>query len=214
MITRQRVLFAAVFGLLAAGIAAASIRPEPEQRVLPLASPAARGVTPAELAGWIIEGRRDFTVVDMRSRSEFQAGRIRGAVSCASCHQDRAEATRAQAGEAFVDLSKKVVLYTQTGGEPVVVPKVLHDNPRVLFLAGGYEAWKHDVLAPVDLAAAGSDEELAAARKRDAGRSFFTGEAASPRPTAAAPGSPGRTPAGGGAAGAAAATCSSALLPG
>jgi rhodanese-related sulfurtransferase len=173
---------------MAAGIAAASIRHPPERRVLPLASSADHSVTPVELAGWIIEGRRDFTVVDLRSRSEFQAGNIRGAVSCSSCHQDRDEGRRAQAGEAFVDLSKKVVLYTQTGGEPVLVPKVLHDNPRVLFLTGGYEGWRRDVLAPVDLAAARTDEDLAAARKRAAVRSFFTGEAASSdRPTATLP---------------------------
>ncbi len=184
MISR-RILFFALLGLLGAGIAAASFRGAPQRRVVfPLASPAVHEVAPVELAGWIIEGRRDFTVVDMRSAQEFQGGHVRSAVSCASCHQSRAEGMKAQAGEGFVDLSKKVVLYTQTGREPVIVPRVLHDNPRVLFLSGGFEAWRRDVLAPVDLAAARSDEELAGARKRDAVRSFFTGEAAAVRPAA------------------------------
>lgn len=188
MFTLRRVLFFAALGLLGAGVAAASIRGEPQRRIaFPLAVPPSQEVAPSELAAWIIEGRRDFTVVDMRPGAAFQAGHLRGAVSCGSCHQDRAEARKTQAGEAFVDLSKKVVLYTQTGREPVVVPRVLHDNPRVLLLSGGYEAWGRDVLAPVDLSAARTDEELAAARKRDAVRSFFTGEAASERPTAKLP---------------------------
>jgi len=188
MITPRRVVFFAVLGLLGAGLAAVSVRGEPQRRLSsPLAPSPAQVVTPAELAGWIVEGRRDFTVVDMRSRAEYQAGHVRGAVSCAACHQDRAEGRKAQADEGFVDLARKVVLYTQTGREPVVVPRVLHDNPRVLLLSGGYDGWSRDVLAPVDLAAAKSDEDLAAAKKRDAVRSFFTGEAASERPTAKLP---------------------------
>ncbi len=171
MITPRRVVFFAVLGLLGAGLAAVSVRGEPQRRLSsPLAPSPAQVVTPAELAGWIVEGRRDFTVVDMRSRAE-----------------DRAEGRKAQADEGFVDLARKVVLYTQTGREPVVVPRVLHDNPRVLLLSGGYDGWGRDVLAPVDLAAAKSDEDLAAAKKRAAVRSFFTGEAASERPTAKLP---------------------------
>jgi rhodanese-related sulfurtransferase len=184
----RRMQFFAVLGLLGAGVAAASLRGEPQRRAtFPLDAPAARRVTPAELAGWIIEGRRDFTVVDLRSRAEFQAGHVRGAVSCGSCHEDRADAKRALAGEGFVDLSKNVVLYTQTGGEPVVVPRILRDSPRVLFLSGGLDGWRRDVLAPVDLASVRTDEDLAAARKRDAVRSFFTGEAAAERPVAKLP---------------------------
>ncbi|HEY6001351.1 MAG TPA: rhodanese-like domain-containing protein [Anaeromyxobacter sp.] len=187
MISRPK-LFFAVLGLVGAGVAAASLRGGPQRRaVLPLEAPAARRVTPAELAGWTIEGRRDFTVVDLRSRAEFQAGHVRGAVSCASCHQDRTEAKKAQAGEELVDLSKNVVLYTQSGAEPVVVPRILHDNPRVLLLSGGYDAWRRDVLAPVDLASVRTDEDLVAARKRDAVRSFFTGEAAAAPPVAKLP---------------------------
>jgi rhodanese-related sulfurtransferase len=187
MISRQMQFFAAL-GLVGAGIAAASLRGEPQRRVtFPLASSAAQVVSPAELATWIIEGRRDFTVVDMRSHQEFLAGHVRGAVSCASCHQDAAQGRKAQTGEGFVDLSKKVVLYTQTGREPVVVPRVLHDNPRVLFLSGGFEAWGRDVLAPVALAAPKSDEELAVARRRGAVRAFFTGEAGTERSTAKLP---------------------------
>jgi rhodanese-related sulfurtransferase len=185
--TSRRVLFFAVLVLLGAAVAAASLRADPRGATFPLAATADREVTPAELAGWIVEGRRDFTVVDLRPTSAFEAAHVRGAVSCASCHRDRAAGRAAQAGDGFVDLSRKVVLYAQTGQEPVAVPRILRANPRVLVLRGGFDGWSRDVLAPVDLAAAQTDEEVAAALRRAALRAYFTGEAAAEQPAARAP---------------------------
>jgi rhodanese-related sulfurtransferase len=172
MLNVNRVVFVGVLLGLGLAIAIGSVRGDPPRRLTAtLATSARNAVSPSELAGWIIEGRRDFAVVDMRGADPYKAGHIRDAVHCGTCHQNKAEGRKAD----FLDLSKKVVLYAQAD-EPIVLPKILSDNPHVMRLSGGYDAWSKEILAPVSFDGLKSQEDVYAARKREAVRAFFSGE--------------------------------------
>jgi rhodanese-related sulfurtransferase len=177
MFSRNRLLFAGVFLALGAAILVASLRGEPQHRLsFAFDSTNNRLVQPAQVATWVIEGRRDFSIVDMRSAETFAAGHIRGAVNCGTCHRSREEGFAAQRGDSFVDLSKKLIIYSDTGQEPIQLPKILRDNPRLYRIDGGWAAWQRDILSPVSAGGAAGEEELLAARKREAVRAFFSGE--------------------------------------
>ncbi len=167
--------FGAVLLVASVAVAALSFRGEPKRKLRFGVSQRSRTVTPAELASWIIEGRRDFAVIDLRDQDEFKKGHVRDAVSCGTCH-DTAEEGRKDSQETFIDLSKKLVLYTDTGDETVDLPKSLAKNPRLYTLTGGYEAWQREVLAPVTFGGETTTEQLQLKQRQDAVRAFFAGE--------------------------------------
>jgi len=182
---------AAVVLLLGGALAAASLRGEPKRRLrYDVEGGRSLKVSPAALATWIIEGRRDFAVVDLRDHKEFEKGHVRGAVSCSSCHSSRDEGQRAQQGESFVDLSKKLVLYTDGDDETITLPKVLHDNPNLYRLAGGWQGWQREVLTKLPIEGASSEVGLEQARRHEAVRAFLTGERPSPATEAKLPVAP------------------------
>ena len=172
---KNAILFAVVVLVASAAVAALSFRGEPKRRLRFGVSQRARTVTPQELASWIIEGRRDFAVIDLRDGEDFKKGHVRDAVSCGTCH-DTAEEGRKETQETFIDLSKKLVLYTDTGDETVDLPRSLAKNPRLYTLTGGYEAWQREVLAPVPFGGETSAEQLQLKQQKEAVRAFFAGE--------------------------------------
>ena len=191
MLNKRYIAAGSVALLLGLTIAIASIRGEPQQRLtLKVEREASREVEPRELADWIVTGRRDFAVVDMRAAADYAKSHVRGAVNCGTCHENREAGAKAMHGEGFVDLSKKLVLYTQTGAEEVVLPKLLHDNPRIMLLAGGWEGWQKDLLAPVSFEGIGDEDQLLAAKKREAVRAFLSGERVAPTNEAKLPVAP------------------------
>jgi rhodanese-related sulfurtransferase len=168
--------------LVGAAVAGLSLRHAPERRgVRELDLRARPQVRPADLAAWIVEGRRDFVVVDLRSGDDYKKGHIKGAVSCSSCHGSAQEGAASQRGEAFVDLTKKLVLVTDGREQQLALPKILASNPRVASLAGGYPAWQQQILAKVSFGGETDERQLELKKKREALRSYFSGE----RPTAA-----------------------------
>jgi rhodanese-related sulfurtransferase len=177
---RRALIFGAVPLALGIAIAAASIRGEPQRKLkYTVEAEDSRRVTPRELADWIVKGRRDFAVVDMRDPADYEKGHVRAAVNCGSCHENREAGVRAQHGEGFVDLSKKLVLYTGTDAEPIVLPRLLHDNPNLYRLAGGWEAWKNEVLTSASLEGIADEAELDTARRHEAVRALVSGERSS-----------------------------------
>lgn len=177
----MRPVFVAVLLVAGVAVAALSFRGPPKRRLHHGVSQSARVVTPNELASWIIEGRRDFVVIDLREEADFKKAHVRDAVSCGSCHSSKDEGRQAMQEALFVDLSKKLVLYTETGTEAVDLPRLLAKNPRLYTLEGGYAGWQREVLAPVTFGGEANLEELRARQKREAVRAFFAGE----RPVAA-----------------------------
>lgn len=175
MLSRPVVAFFAVTLVAGTAVAALSLKPVAKQVKFDLDAKAHRRVQPAELADWIVTGKRDFAVVDLRGDEAFEAGHVKDAVHCGSCHESRKEGRQA-AEEHFIDLSKKLVLYTQTGKERVELPRLLARNPRLYVLDGGYDRWQRDVLAPVTLGGELDPAEAEAHKRREAVRAFFSGE--------------------------------------
>jgi rhodanese-related sulfurtransferase len=175
-VARQRLLAGGVVLLLGAFIAAASLRGEPRRRLrYTVEADEGKRISPAALADWILQGRRDFVVIDMRERAAFDQGHIRAAVSCGTCHESRDEGRKAQASEQFVDLSKKLVFYTATGAEDVTLPKLLHDNPDLYLLSGGWAGWQREVLEKRPLEGL-EGEAREGWLRHEAVRAFFSGE--------------------------------------
>jgi rhodanese-related sulfurtransferase len=181
MFSRNQIVLGAVLLAIGAALAVASLRGEPKRRLsLKVETESSRRVEPRELAAWMIEGRRDFAVVDMRSAEDYAKGHLRQAVNCGSCHESKEAGAKAMKGEGFVDLSKKLVFYTEGDGEEILLPRLLHDNPRLYRLAGGWSRWQKEVLAPVRFEGISDEEQLGEARKRAAVRSFLNGERPAP----------------------------------
>ena len=191
MLNTKRVLFALV--VFASGITVAALSakgPPPRRLRYEVEAGAHRAVTPGELARWMIEGRRDFTVIDLRSPPEFEKRHIRSAVNCGHCHVNRDEGRRAVESGNFVDLSKKLVVYTETGTERVELPSFLARNPNLLLLKGGFHGWEQAILSPVSFEGITDDEQRAEALRREAIRAFFAGERAGSGNTADLPVAP------------------------
>lgn len=177
MLTTKRVIFGLLLFASAIAVAALSAKGPPPRRLRhEVEAGAHRAVTPAELAKWMIEGRRDFTVVDLRTPEQFEQGHIRWAVNCGHCHTSRDEGRRAVENANFVDLSKKLIVYTETGTERVELPKLLARNPNLLLLKGGFSGWENDILSKVSFDGVTDGEQRAELERKEAVRAFFAGE--------------------------------------
>ncbi len=73
------------------------------------------------------------------------------------------------------------MLCADGGVDAVALPKPVARNPRLLFLRGGYAAWQREVMAPGEVAGLRDADAIEAALRRDAVRSYFSGEGL-PRP--------------------------------
>lgn len=133
-------------------------------------------VTPDELSSWIVGGKRDFVVLDLRDDAAYKKGHIRGAVQCGNCHAGKKDGRSFLKEMPEIDFSKKLVFYTQTDKEPVKLPKVMVDNPRLFRLAGGYQAWDNQVMKEVKVEAGDSEAQVMAKRKQAAVRNMFLGK--------------------------------------
>ncbi len=174
--SRGDLVFGGGLALASLVVLAGALRGEPRYELKSSVQLAAsQRVLPGELADWIVSGRRDFALIDMRSPEAFGKDHIRGAVNCGTCHASKQEGRMT---ESFVDLSKKLVIYSEGDGESIQLPKILTKNQQIYRLAGGYEAWKSEVLAPVSFDGVTDEAALDAARKRDAVRAFMAGERA------------------------------------
>lgn len=131
-------------------------------------------VTPAELGAWIIEGRSDYRLLDLRSEGEF-----------AGYHIPTAENVPISALPDYPLLpNEKVVLYSEGGIHAAQAWFLLRAQGReaIYTVLGGLDAWKDEVLFPV--VPAGADAVQLARFERSASVArFFGGQprAASPR---------------------------------
>jgi rhodanese-related sulfurtransferase len=115
------------------------------RRLAQLAGQSADRISPVELSAWIIEGRADYTLIDLRSADEFAQHRIPGA-------QNVPLATLTDAVAARTD---KVVLYAKDdapAAQAWILLKALGFK-AVYTVAGGLEAWNSEVLFPAKPAA-------------------------------------------------------------
>ncbi|KAB2964951.1 MAG: rhodanese-like domain-containing protein, partial [Thermoanaerobaculia bacterium] len=132
-------------------------------------------VTPEELAAWIIEGRQDFRLVDLRSDADYAAYRVPGA--------ERIPITGLE--DAGLPRNEKIVLYSQEGIHSAQAWFLLKARryPAVYILLGGLAQWQEQVLFPIRPEAGASESERAAFEKAAARARHFGG---TPRIAAAA----------------------------
>lgn len=173
-----KILMAAAF-LVGFSVSIASILDEPQRQLSYEVEQRDRKnfVTPTELAGWIVEGRRDFVVLDMRPFEKYKKDHIKTAVSCPACHTS--EAVKAGFQHSYrdqINFSKKIVLYDQSGGKSITVPKLFKDSTRLYGLHGGFDGWQKEVMQEVTFKPEDDQETIYLKKKKDAIRNFFLGK--------------------------------------
>jgi rhodanese-related sulfurtransferase len=131
-------------------------------------------VTPQELAAWILEGRADYRLVDIRDAQAF-----------ARYHIPTAEnVPLAAVADGSLSRAERIVLYGDGGIHAAEAWMVLRGlgYPRVSTLLEGLEAWKEEVLVPVMPSSPDPEEQARFARAVEVAK-FFGGR---PRAAAAA----------------------------
>jgi rhodanese-related sulfurtransferase len=129
-----------------------------------------------ELAAWVVEGRADYRLIDLRTEAEFAQYHIPGAVSI----------PLANLMDAGLGRQEKLVLYSDGGIHSAQAWLLLKAQgfPAVYMLKGGLEEWKDAVMFP-----ALADNPTPGERARDERRrmlsAFFGGQ---PRSASAADG--------------------------
>ena len=134
-------------------------------------------VTPPELAGWIVQGRSDYRLIDLRAESDY-----------AAYHIPTAENVTVAALPEFPFLrTEKIVLYSDGGIHAAQAWMLMRAQGyrAVYTVLGGLEGWKDDVLYPALPAQASAADR--ARFERAAALSRFFGGAPRAEGGAAAP---------------------------
>ena len=138
-----------------------------------VAQAAARGedrVSPRELAEWLIEGRQDFVLVDIRATEDFAQGAIADATNTPLARLVTAEEMAA------LPHDRKIVVYSngsENAAKASVMLRLAGYDARLL--AGGYNAWHAQVLNP-DIALAEVSGETLQVSEQRAFACYFVGE--------------------------------------
>ncbi len=123
-------------------------------------------VTAGELAGWIVAGRSDYRLIDLRSEKEY-----------AEYHIPTAEnVTLTALPEAPLQAIEKIVLYSEGGIHAFQAWMLMRAKGfrNVYTLKGGLDQWKEDVLFPT-LAENATPQERARFERLAAMARFFGG---------------------------------------
>ena len=144
----------------------------PDARLERAAQAVARGETlvqPQEFARWVIAGRRDFVLVDLRPPAAFDAGHIDGAQNL------RLPELVTPPTGASISADRPLVVYAADAGETAASAALLQAAGRnARALAGGYDAWTREVLH-VARAATPATRDPAAASDAQAMACYFVG---------------------------------------
>lgn len=110
-------------------------------------------VEPAELADWLIAGRQDFRLIDLRDEADFAAYHIPEAERIPIVGLEAADLAR----------NEKIVLYSEEGIHSAQAWMLLKAKkyPAVYILVGGLKGWKDHVLFPVQPGPGASPAEQA-----------------------------------------------------
>lgn len=160
-------------GLVAFGLGAVALFANPlpgsvvavdAQEMALLVQREADHVAPQELAAWIVEGRADYRLVDLRSAKEFAEYSIPGAQNVALT--DLAQSP--------FDRSEKLLLYSQDGTHASQAWLLLRARGyRTAYtLQGGLDAWKNEVLFPTLREDASAEEKAAFQKPAELARYF------------------------------------------
>jgi rhodanese-related sulfurtransferase len=146
LIRRPTAVFAIVLATVVASVAADAAERLNPDTLAALARQIARGedhVTADQLAKWLVEDRRDFALIDIRSAEDFAAGRIKGAVNVALPQLLRNDSI------AKLPAKKRVVLYANDTRRAAQAAAVLRlAGVEAFSLLGGYVFWAEHALDP------------------------------------------------------------------
>jgi hypothetical protein len=123
-------------------------------------------VSPVELADWIIQGRTDFRLLDLRTGEDY-----------ASYHIPAAENVLiADLNQYPMERNEKIILYSDGGIHSAQAWFLLKASKYqgVYILRGGLEEWKDAVLFPTLAENAGPEEKAAFERTKEVSK-FFGG---------------------------------------
>ena len=130
---------------------------------------AADQVTADQLADWLVEGRNDYLLVDVRDAQSFAAYHIPGAVNLplSGLNHD------------FAQRNERVVFYSDNAIHTAQAWFLIRSLgfPSVYILAGGLETWQEAVLYPRAPAAGAAPKDQIDFAKRMAVAKFFGGSA-------------------------------------
>jgi rhodanese-related sulfurtransferase len=116
-------------------------------------------VTAEQLTKWLVEERKDYVLVDVRSPKEFEEGHIKGATNIALPDLLKTETL------AKLPRDKAIVLYSNVTDHAAQAAVVLQlAGLNALSLQGGFEHWVRYTLEP-QKAGSASGEQLDAARR-------------------------------------------------
>jgi rhodanese-related sulfurtransferase len=121
------------------------------------------------LADWIIQGRADFLLIDIRPQADFDAGHIQSAQSMPLSYLVENQTLK------HLPRDRKLVLYSngnRKAAQAVVMLRLAGLDAYALL--GGYQFWNDRVLHP-ELAADAGDDEILRFRKRQAVACYFAG---------------------------------------
>ena len=169
----KKSLKATLFSLYAASIAACGPSPKTEVSMVEVAQAAARQddrVSAEDLAGWLIEGRTDFKLIDVRTPTDFDKGNIAEAENIPLAQLVSSDAIQE------LPTDRKIVVYSngsENAAKAVVMLRLVGLDAHLL--TGGYNAWHARILNP-DISAEALDGESPQVSEQRAYSCYFVGE--------------------------------------
>ena len=169
----KKVLKTTLVSLSAASIVACAPADKTEVSLLDVAHAAARQddrVSVEDLAGWLVEGRGDFILVDVRMPADFDKGNIQGAENIPIAKLVSPETL------ASLPTDRRVVVYSNGSENSAKATTMLRlSGIDAHLLTGGYSAWHEKVLNP-DIPTEAFDGESLRASEQRAYSCYFVGE--------------------------------------
>ncbi len=127
-------------------------------------------IHPDDVAQWIIEGRKDFVLYDVRPQEAFDAGHIDGAESRPMTYLVEKRAI------ADVPRDRKVILYSNATDHAAQAAVMLRlAGVDAYSLLGGYNRWQERILNPDLEAETVADAEKRSVEERRAIACYFAG---------------------------------------
>jgi rhodanese-related sulfurtransferase len=126
----------------------------------------ADNVKAEELASWIIQGKSDYRLLDLRNEKEFEDYHIQTAESVPFAKLEGYDISR----------NEKIILYSTDGiqsSQGWMLLKAKGFN-GVYMLSGGLEEWKQKILFPICPDSGSADEKAAFEKKKEISK-FFGG---------------------------------------
>lgn len=169
----KKTLKATLLSLAVASVAACGPSTKTDVSLAAVAQAAARQddrVSAHELATWLIEGRGDFKIIDVRKPEDFLAGSIGDA--------ENIPIARLVSEEVLSSLpSDRLLVVYSNGSENAAKATVMLrlSGFDAHLLTGGYNAWQEKILNP-DISAQALDRESLVVAEQRAYACYFVGE--------------------------------------